>query len=45
MTWGFIKKNDEKASLGPAKVMDRDKNLVFIAGNGNIKKMPKCNVK
>ena len=36
---------NEKAWLGPAKVMDVDKNWVFIAGNGDIKKVPKCNVK
>ena len=26
------------------KVLDVDKNWVFIAGNGDIKKVPKCNV-
>ena len=41
----FYQTNNEKAWLGPAKVMDVDKNWVFIAGNGDIKKVPKCNVK
>ena len=41
----FYQTNNEKAWLGPAKVMDIDKNWVFIAGNGNIKKVPKCNIK
>ena len=40
----FYQTNNEKACLGPAKVMDVDKNLVFIAGNEDIKKVPKCNV-
>ena len=40
----FYQTNNEKAWLGPAKVMDVDKNWVFIAGNGDIKKVPKCNV-
>ena len=33
----FYQTNNEKAWLGPAKVMDVDKNWVFIAGNGDIK--------
>ena len=41
----FYQTNNEKAWLGPAKVLDVDKNWVFIAGNGDIKKVPKCNVK
>ena len=40
----FYQTNNEKAWLGPAKVMDVDKNWVFIAGNGDIKKVPKCHV-
>ena len=41
----FYQTNNEKAWLGPAKVIDVDKNWVFIAGNGELKKVPKCNVK
>ena len=41
----FYQTNNEKAWLGPAKVLDVDKNWIFIAGNGDIKKVPKCNVK
>ena len=41
----FYQTNNEKAWLGPMKVIDIDKNWVFIAGNGYIKKVPKCNVK
>ena len=41
----FYQTNNEKAWLGPVRVMDVDKNQVFIAGNGDTKKVPKCNVK
>ncbi len=41
----FYQTNNEKAWLGPAKVLDVDKNWILIAGNGDIKKVPKCNVK
>ena len=41
----FYQTNNEKAWLGPAKVLDVDKNWIFVAGNGDIKKVPKCNVK
>ena len=41
----FYQTNNEKAWIGPAKVMDVDKNWAFIAGNGDIKKLPKFNVK
>ena len=41
----FYQTNNEKAWLGPTKVLDVDKNWIFIAGNGDIKKVPKCNVK
>ena len=37
--------NNEKAWLGPAKVLDVDKNWIFSTGNGDIKKVPKCNGK
>ena len=40
----FYQTNNEKAGLGPAKVLDGDKNWIFVAGNGDIKKVPKCNV-
>ena len=41
----FYQTNNVKAWLEPTKVMDLDKNWVFIAGNGDTKKVPKCNVK
>ena len=41
----FYQTNDEKVWIGPAKVMDVDKNWAFIARNGDIKKLPKFNVK
>ena len=40
----FYQTNNEKAWLGPAKVLDVDKNWIFIAGNRDIKKVLKCNV-
>ena len=40
----FYQTNNEKAWLGPTKVLDVDKNWIFVAGNGDIKKVPKCNV-
>ena len=39
----FYQTNNEKAWLGPAKVFNEY--WVIIAGNGDIKKVPKCNVK
>ena len=41
----FYQTQNEKDWLGPAKVADVDKNWVWIAGNGDLKKVPKCNVK
>jgi hypothetical protein len=41
----FYQTSNEKAWLGPAKVLDVDKNWIFVAGNGEMKKIPKCNVK
>ena len=41
----FYQTNNKKAWLGPAKVLNVDKNWVFIARNGDIKKVPKCNIK
>ena len=41
----FYQTNNEKVWLGPAKVLDVDKNWIFVAGNGDIKKVPKCYVK
>ena len=41
----FYQTNNEKAWLGPAMVLDVDKNWVFIDENGYIKKVPKCYVK
>ena len=40
----FYQTNHEKAWLGPAKVLDVDKNWIFAAGNGDVEKVPKCNV-
>ena len=34
-----------RASWTYNKVLDVDKNWIFVAGNGDIKKVPKCNVK
>ena len=41
----FYQTQNEKAWLGPAKVMDVDKNWVWIAGSGDLKIVLKCNVK
>ena len=41
----FYQTQNEKAWLGPAKVLNVDKNWVWISGNGDYKKVPKCNVK
>merc|ERR1712002_814727 len=41
----FYQTNNERAWLGPAKVLDVDRNWIFVAGNGEMKKIPKCNVK
>ena len=38
----FYQTNNEKAWLGPVKVKDIDTNWVSIAGNRDIKKVPKC---
>ena len=39
----FYQTQNEKAWL--EKVTDVDKNRVWIAGNSDLKKVPKCNVK
>ena len=41
----FYQTQNEKAWLGPAKVMDFDKNWVWITGNSDLKRVPKCKVK
>ena len=41
----FYQTQNEKAWLGPAKALNVDKNWVWISGNGDYKKVPKCNVK
>ena len=41
----FYQTQNEKAWLGPAKVVDVDKNWVWIAGSGDLKKVWNCNVK
>ena len=37
----FYQTDNDKTWLGPTKVLDVDKNWVFNAGNGDIKKVPK----
>ena len=41
----FQQTNNEKAWLGPARVIDVDNNYIFIPTNGDRRKVPKCNVK
>ena len=41
----FYQTHNEKAWLGTAKVVDVDKNWVWIAGSGDLKRVPKYNVK
>ena len=40
----YYKHRDNKAWLGPAKVFPSRGNDIFIFANGNIRKVPKCNV-
>ena len=41
----FYQTQNEKAWLGPAIVKDIEKNWVWIFGNGDLRKVPRCNVK
>merc|ERR1712105_451642 len=40
----FYQNKGGKAWLGPEKVMAVQKNSIFIISNGNIKKIPRCNI-
>ena len=41
----FYQTNNEKAWLGPTNVLDVAENWIFVSENGDIKKVPKINVK
>ena len=40
----YYQHQDKKAWLGPAKVFASNGNDIFIFANGNIRKVPRCNV-
>ena len=41
----FYQTNNENAWLGPARVTDVDNNYIFIAANGDRRKVQNCNMK
>lgn len=40
----YYQYQDKKAWMGPVKVFARNGNDIFVFANGNIRKVPRCNV-
>ena len=40
----YYQHQDKKAWLGPVKVFARNGNDIFIFANGDVRKVPRCNV-